>query len=154
MEPMAVDWISGTFFLCKRDVLINIRGFDERFFLYYEDIDLSKRMREAGKEIYYYPEIEINHFQKFPSIYDFGESPYIYFGIHFGLNSALILRYVMIFRTLLRMAMFSSLLLLSGKASFKDKLLTNLRTFKFHLFRGPDVIRRLRKGYLNQPRNA
>ena len=149
-ERRAVDWISGTFFLCKRDVIINIGGFDERFFMYYEDIDLSKRVRETGKEIYYYPEIEIIHYQKFPSIYDFGESPYIYFHIHFGLTFAIILRYIMIFRTLLRIGMFSSLVLLTGKALFKEKLLTNYRTFKFHLFEAPKVIRRLKNGISKQ----
>lgn len=150
MERRAVDWVSGTFFLCKRDVMINIGGFDERFFMYYEDIDLSKRIRGTGKEIYYYPEIEIIHYQKIPSIYDFGESPYIYFHIHFGLTFAIILRYIMIFRTFLRIGMFSSLVLLTGKAPFKEKLLTNYRTFKFHLFEAPKVIRRLKNGISKQ----
>ncbi|HSB07346.1 MAG TPA: glycosyltransferase family 2 protein, partial [Thermodesulfobacteriota bacterium] len=70
----AVDWISCTFFLCPREVIQGVEGFNERYFMYYEDIDLSKRIREKGKEIYYYPKIEIIHYQRMPSVYDFGES--------------------------------------------------------------------------------
>ena len=152
MERRAVDWISCTFFLCKRDVMINIGGFDERFFMYYEDIDLSKRIRETGKEIYYYPEIEIIHHQRIPLIYDFGESPYIYFHIHFGLTFPKILRYIMMFKTFLRIVIFSSLVLLTGKALFKEKLLTNYKTFKFHLFDASEIIRGLNIPGRRRPR--
>jgi GT2 family glycosyltransferase len=139
----AVDWVSGTFFLCPREVMRGVEGFDERYFMYYEDIDLSKRIREKGKEIYYYPEIEIIHYQRMPSVYDFGESPYIYFNLHFGLFFAILLRYIMIFKTLLRLTIFPPLAFLTGNEIFIEKSKTNFRTFKYHLFEAPKVLKKL-----------
>ena len=152
LNPKPVDWVSCTFSLCRRKLMAEVGFFDERYFLYYEDIDLSKRIRETGKEIYYYPEIEIIHHQRIPSIYDFGESPYIYFHIHFGLTFPIILRYILIFKTFLRIAIFSSLVLLTGKALLKEKLLTNYRTFKFHLFDASEIIRGLTIRGKSRPR--
>jgi len=138
-----VDWVSATFFLCPRRVLLDIDGFDERYFMYYEDIDLSKRIRVTGKEVCYYPWIEIVHHQRTPSIYDFGESPYLYFDKHFGSSSAKTLRYILLFKTLLRVTLFSTLALLTGKGIFREKLKTNYRTFKYHLWEAPKVLNKL-----------
>lgn len=139
----AVNWVSGTFFLCPRHVIRCVEGFNEHYFMYYEDIDLSKRIREKGKEIYYYPEIEIIHYQRMPPVYDFGESPYIYFNLHFGLFFAVVLRYIMIFKTLIRLAIFPPLAFLTGKEIFIEKSKINFRTFKYHLFEAPKVLRKL-----------
>ncbi len=141
--PGAVDWVSATFFLCPRKVLLDVDGFDERYFLYYEDIDLSARIREKGKEIYYYPEIEVVHYQRLPWIYDFGESPYLYFDKYFGPSLAKKLRYALLFKTLLRVTLFTPLALLTGRETFRAKLKTNHRTFRYHFFEAPKVIKRL-----------
>ncbi len=137
-----VDWVSCTFFLSSKEVLLGVGGLDERYFMYYEDIDLSKRVREKGRQIYYYPEIEILHHQRIPPIYDFGESPYVYFEKHYGSFSAHILRYVLLYKSALRIGIFG-FLTLSGRKIYRDKLKTNYRTFKYHLFEGPDVLRKL-----------
>jgi GT2 family glycosyltransferase len=141
--PGEVDWVSATFFLSPREVILDIGGFDERYFMYYEDIDLSARLREKGREIYYYPEIEIIHYQRMPSVYDFGESPYLYFDKHFGTPFAQKLRYILLFKTLLRVAVFASLAFLTGKEIFREKLKTNYWTFKYNLFEAPRVIKKL-----------
>jgi GT2 family glycosyltransferase len=46
--PLAVDWVSGVFMLLRRDVYQRAGGFDERYFLYYEDVDLCARLRALG----------------------------------------------------------------------------------------------------------
>ena len=142
-EPRAVDWVSATFFLCPRKVILEIDGFDERYFMYYEDIDLSAKVRDKGKEIYYYPGIEIVHYQAMPRVYDFGESPYFYFDKHFGLSLAEKLRYVLLFKTLLRVIFFMLLAFLTGSKISKDKLKTNQRTFRYHLCEAPKVLKNL-----------
>ncbi len=138
-----VDWVSGTFFLSSPKIIQGAGGFDERYFMYYEDIDLSKGIREKGKEIFYDPAIEIIHYQRIPSVYDFGESPYLYFDKHFGPSFAEILRYILILKTLVRMSIFAPLACLTGKEIFTEKLGTNYRTLKYHLFEAPRVLRKL-----------
>lgn len=59
-EDINVPMISGCYILCRSDILKKIQGFDERFFLYMEDIDLLRRLSENG-EICYMPKTQIVH---------------------------------------------------------------------------------------------
>ena len=56
-----VDWISGSFFLIRRALLEKIGLFDERFFLYCEDVDYCLRAKEAGYHVFYVPEARMIH---------------------------------------------------------------------------------------------
>lgn len=60
-EPVAVECIYTAVFLMSRSLFESIKGFDEKYFLYYEDIDLCKKIIQKGKKIYYYPEVEFTH---------------------------------------------------------------------------------------------
>jgi N-acetylglucosaminyl-diphospho-decaprenol L-rhamnosyltransferase len=57
------DWVSGAFFLVRRDAFDEIGGFDERYFMYVEDVDLCWRLRKAGWTIRYEPGAEVVHQQ-------------------------------------------------------------------------------------------
>ncbi len=60
-EPTAsVPIASGCFMLCRSDALRKVGGFDERYFLYFEDFDLSLRLSEIG-HIAYLPTMKICH---------------------------------------------------------------------------------------------
>jgi hypothetical protein len=48
-----VDGISGAVMLISKEVLEKVKGFHPEMFLYYEDVDLSLRIRDAGYDIYY-----------------------------------------------------------------------------------------------------
>lgn len=42
------DWVSGCGLFIQKDLFFQVEGFDEQFFLYFEDVDLCKKVREAG----------------------------------------------------------------------------------------------------------
>lgn len=59
--PYEVPFVSGAFMLCRSDVLKAVGGFDERFFLYFEDADLSRKIQENGWATRYCPEATVIH---------------------------------------------------------------------------------------------
>jgi GT2 family glycosyltransferase len=54
-EPQCIDILSGAYMLCRTNVLQQLGGFDEDFFMYGEDIDLSYRIVKAGYENWFLP---------------------------------------------------------------------------------------------------
>lgn len=50
------DWVVGGCLMIPRDLCRTIGGFDERFFLFFEDTDLCRRVWKAGKRVVYFPE--------------------------------------------------------------------------------------------------
>jgi GT2 family glycosyltransferase len=65
-----IEVLSGAFFMIRRIVLEKIGGFDEKFFMYGEDIDLSYRISQSGFRNYYLGEISITHFKGGSTSYD------------------------------------------------------------------------------------
>lgn len=58
-----VDWVSGAAMIIKKDIFLKAGGFDESFFLYYEDAELCKRFSEMSLKNYFYPYSDIVHFK-------------------------------------------------------------------------------------------
>ncbi len=58
-----VDVLAGAFLMVKKELLLQLNGFDEDYFLYGEDIDLSYRIQKAGFENRYFSETGIIHFK-------------------------------------------------------------------------------------------
>ena len=56
-----VDWVTGAFMLVPRDVYEQTGGFDERLFMYGEDMEWCDRIRERGWRVRYYPQASIVH---------------------------------------------------------------------------------------------
>lgn len=63
-DPLTLEtsWSSGAAFVIRREVYEKIGGFDEQFFMYAEDVDLSWRVRAAGYKLKYVPRAVIKHF--------------------------------------------------------------------------------------------
>lgn len=55
------DWVAGMFMLIPVETYHRIGGFDERYFLYYEDVDLCARMRLAGFGVRLCPAVQVVH---------------------------------------------------------------------------------------------
>lgn len=60
-EAADVDWVPGAFAVIRREALDTVGYFDERFFLYYEEVDLCRRIKAAGWRVSYWPDIIIHH---------------------------------------------------------------------------------------------
>lgn len=58
---MEVDWIKGACYMVKKSVFINLGGFDEKIFMYTEDMELCFRAKKAGYKIWFYPNTKILH---------------------------------------------------------------------------------------------
>jgi len=60
-EAASVDWVPGAFTVIRANALVKVGVFDERYFLYYEEVDLCRRFKEAGWQVWYWPDIVIRH---------------------------------------------------------------------------------------------
>src|SRR3989344_5153861 len=56
-EKQNVDWVVGGCLMMRRDLFEDIGGFDKRFFLFFEDIDLCRRTHLKGKKVVYDPSV-------------------------------------------------------------------------------------------------
>jgi len=59
--PSSVDQVSGAAMLLRRDIWRDINGMDQRFFMFYEEVDLCKRLVDFGFKILYLPTARIIH---------------------------------------------------------------------------------------------
>ena len=60
-QAALVDWIPGAFVFIPAAVWARLGGFDERFFMYYEEVDLCRRLQAAGLQVHYWPELKATH---------------------------------------------------------------------------------------------
>lgn len=88
-QPQEIEVVSGAFMMLSRQAAIQTRGFDEQFFMYGEDIDLSYRILKAGYKNYYIP-TEILHYKgestqknSFRYVHVFYEAMLIFFHKHY-----------------------------------------------------------------------
>ena len=59
--PRQVGWVAGSSLLVRRSAFMQIGGFDERFFLYFEDIDFCLRLQRAGGRVLFDPRLTLTH---------------------------------------------------------------------------------------------
>jgi O-antigen biosynthesis protein len=60
--PVEVDGVTGGLMMLRREAFKSVGLFDENIFLFFEEHDLLKRIKEKGWEIYYLPDAEIRHY--------------------------------------------------------------------------------------------
>jgi hypothetical protein len=84
-KNMKVDWVSGACMILRRSALKEVGLMDERFFLYWEDADLCKRMSEKGWFVAYSPDASIVHYagvsskKRIRPLLEFHKSAYYFF---------------------------------------------------------------------------
>jgi N-acetylglucosaminyl-diphospho-decaprenol L-rhamnosyltransferase len=62
-QPRPVDWLSGAALWLRRDALDDVGGWDERYFMYMEDLDLCWRLRGRDWDVVYEPAGSVRHVQ-------------------------------------------------------------------------------------------
>jgi N-acetylglucosaminyl-diphospho-decaprenol L-rhamnosyltransferase len=60
-HPVDVEWATAACLVVRRSAFDQIGGFDERYFLYFEDVDLCVRLRAAGFRVRYDPTVRLHH---------------------------------------------------------------------------------------------
>jgi len=61
--PVPVEAISGACLLIRRDLFERLGGWDEGYFLHCEDLDLCKRVQQAGAGVLFVPDVSVSHVQ-------------------------------------------------------------------------------------------
>lgn len=61
-KEQPIDWAQGSALCIRRDLVEKIGGFDEAFFMYFEDTDLCRRAWEAGSRVVYTPVASVVHY--------------------------------------------------------------------------------------------
>jgi N-acetylglucosaminyl-diphospho-decaprenol L-rhamnosyltransferase len=100
-DSRKVDEVIGAFFMVRKSLFDEMNGFDERFFVYYEEVDFCKRLKDKNYYVYYYAGATAfhegggssNHVKDYRLFYEL-RSRYQYEQKHFGKSGALITKYI------------------------------------------------------------
>ena len=97
-----VGWLSAACLLCRRDAFEAAGGFDEEFFLYFEDIDLCARLRKAGGRLLFDPSVKVVHeggsttsVQAAASRFEYRRSQVLFYRKHRSRRSEAALRFLL-----------------------------------------------------------
>jgi N-acetylglucosaminyl-diphospho-decaprenol L-rhamnosyltransferase len=60
-DSLKPDWVGGMFMMFRQDTYSKLGGFDQKFYLYYEDVDLCARMRLMGLQVVMNPRVRATH---------------------------------------------------------------------------------------------
>lgn len=88
--PKPVEWVAGMFLLFRAEAFRDVGGFDDKFHLYYEDVDICARLWKAGWKVLISPEASVIHAAQRASRHDtqymawHAASMARYFYKHFG----------------------------------------------------------------------
>ena len=74
-QPVRVDCVSGAAMIGRTEAVRQVGGFDPKFFLYHEEMDLCTRLRQAGWEIWSVPTAHVIHFDARASGYQQNRLP-------------------------------------------------------------------------------
>jgi N-acetylglucosaminyl-diphospho-decaprenol L-rhamnosyltransferase len=102
-EASEVDSVVGAFMMVRREVVEDVGGLDEEFFMYAEDLDWALRAKQARWKVYYYPEITVLHYKRQASDqnagrarYEFWRAMYTFYRKHYAQETPLLIHYLVL----------------------------------------------------------
>lgn len=132
-EPLTVDWLTGACLMIRADIFKKLKGFDEDYFLYYEDTDLQYRIHELGYKIACLSNLILKHFVNSSVKSKDGENVYyfhlnrskmIFFYKHSGFFKRNVIRMLMVSGIFLRM------IALNFRKRYSDKRIQKMGQYK------------------------
>jgi hypothetical protein len=102
-KALGLSWVSGAAMFVGHDIFSKLGGFDAKFFMYFEDVDLCKRVNMEGYRVIYYPLFQVFHRggESFPEKKEQKENYYAsqeyYFKKHCGAAQAMLLKILKMF---------------------------------------------------------
>ncbi len=60
-QTAVVDWVMGACLMTRQEVVAQVGGLDEKYFMYSEELDYCRRIHEAGWQVVYYPQARVTH---------------------------------------------------------------------------------------------
>ena len=103
--PFEVDWVSGACLMIRKRVLDRIGWLDERFFMYWEDADICRRVKNSGGRVFCIPAANVIHHEGKSSrhgkrarlVVSFHRSAYHYYRKHHLTNASALMQVVAIY---------------------------------------------------------
>lgn len=109
---LKVDWILGASIFVKSEMFAAVDGFDKDYFMFYEEVDLCKRVSDKGFKIVYYPQYSIHHIGSVSGKKDYTlytirtySSKYLYISKHYKSF------YKLLMKSLLYLQLFSQMII-------------------------------------------
>jgi N-acetylglucosaminyl-diphospho-decaprenol L-rhamnosyltransferase len=144
-ESREVDQVTGAFFLVRRRVFEKLKGFDERFYMYFEDLDFAYRAKQTGWSSYYLADAQALHYGggssyqiKSRRLYFVFNSRVLYIAKHFGTLSAIKILIACI------LAEFWARLAWSFANLSKEAAIETIQAYRMFLGTLPQLLRKLR----------
>jgi GT2 family glycosyltransferase len=149
----AIDWQSGCCQMFRGDLLRQLKGFDPRFYYYYEDVDLCHRVWDAGYRILYTPSATITHLGglstttrcRLPFELDKYRNRYRYFYKYFGKSGARRIRRVTLTWLSLRYFGYSCRRLVDRGSAVRERV--ELYKAAIHWNKSVDPVRLVEEGH-------
>lgn len=123
-----IDWVSGAAMLTARSLWEQMKGLDEGYFMYIEDVDYCKRVRNAGYRVAYSPDAEVIHYEGAgkpwlgSNALNYSMQSYIrYIGTFYGSCNVFLLRGCLASIMFCRAMVYGIISLFSGSELLKDK---------------------------------
>lgn len=123
-----VKWILGAAIFIKANLFKSVDGFDKDYFMFFEEVDLCKRVTERGYKVVYYPKLRIHHIGSVSGKKDYRlysirtySSKAIYISKHYGIFLKLVMK-ILLYAQIFSQIIIWSLLFWSNQEKSKQKL--------------------------------